>query len=73
MLSDDEARKELEKLAKKYLQNDPDLQNLVNVINDKSRPGLPVRGVLESIRVQKVGEYTAQEKELIEDLIYLFG
>lgn len=73
MINESQARHELEKLATKYLKGDPDLPKLIDVINDKTRPGLPVRGVLERIRHHKVGEYVDSEKQLIEELIYLYG
>ncbi len=73
MMTDDEARQQLEGLARKYLHDDPDLPNLIGIIKNKSRPGLPVRGVLESIRIHKTVEYSGPEKDLIEELIYLYG
>ena len=73
MLDENEAREALIDLAKKYLADDPDLSNLIDIINDRSRPGLPVRGVLESMRSFRKIEYSDADKELIEELIYLYG
>ncbi|MEJ2755382.1 MAG: hypothetical protein P8104_05995 [Gammaproteobacteria bacterium] len=73
MMTADQARAELEKLALKYLKSNSELPGLVKIINDKTRPGLPVRGVLESIRTQNVVDYDDTEKEIIEELIYLYG
>ncbi len=73
MISDREARLELGKLVKKYVSDLSEQDRLISVIEDKNRPGLPVRGVLESIRKFKIQEYSDQEKELIDDLIYMFG
>lgn len=72
-MTDDQARKMLENLTKKYLPGSPEHDRLIKVINDKSRPGLPVRGILEEIRNYKTGEYTEYEKEMIDDLLYMFG
>lgn len=73
MMNESESRKALENLAKKYLQADPDLQNLINIINDETRPGLPVRGILESIRNYRTVEISEADKDVIEELIYLYG
>ena len=72
-MNDDQARKELRGLAKRYLYGSPDYDRLIKVINDKSRPGLPIRGILEEIRKYNPGEYTDDEEELINDLLYMFG
>ncbi|SMF14083.1 hypothetical protein SAMN02745866_00905 [Alteromonadaceae bacterium Bs31] len=72
-MTDDEAKQELENLAKKYLVGSPDYDRLIDVINDKSRPGLPVRGILEEIGKYESCEFTEDEKNLIEDLLYMFG
>jgi hypothetical protein len=72
-MTEEDARKVLENLAKKYLSGVPDYNNLIHVINDKNRPGLPVRGILEKISKETSYEYTDDEKDLIQELIYLFG
>lgn len=68
-----EARQALENIAKKYLQADPALSDLIAIINDSGRPGLPVRGVLESIRQCRAVEISEGDKEIVEELIYLYG
>jgi len=73
MMSEAEARQALEGLAKKYLSADPDLDRLIAIIRDKARPGLPVRGVLEEMRKYRDQPYSADDKELIDELLYLYG
>lgn len=73
MMNENQARLELIALAKKYLQADPELPKLINIINDRTRPGLPVRGILESIREHRTIDISDEDKEIIEELIYLYG
>lgn len=73
MMNDEESRKALENIAYKYLQDDPDLPYLIEIINDRSRPGLPIRGVLENIRIRRKIEISEADREIIEELIYLYG
>ena len=73
MMSEDQARCALVDLVNKYLSSDPEINRLLKVINDKSRPGLPVRGVLESMREYRTIEYSELDKEAIEELLYLYG
>jgi len=73
MMNENQARRELVELAKKYLQADPELPSLIKIINDKTRPGLPVRGILESIREHRTIDISDKDKEIIEELIYLYG
>ena len=73
MMSQMQARQALKNLATRYLKKDPGLTELINVINDSTRPGLPVRGVLEHIRKFRTVEIAETDKELIEELLYLYG
>ncbi|WP_231757928.1 hypothetical protein [Microbulbifer elongatus] len=71
-MTEDQARGELVGLVKKYLLDGPKERKLIKVINDTSRPGLPVRGVLESMK-GKTTEFSGLDKMLIEELTYLYG
>jgi len=73
MMNEEEARNILIDLANRYLSCDPELNSLLKVIQDKSRPGLPVRGVLESMKKHQTIEYLDQDKKIIEELLYLYG
>ncbi len=73
MMTDDEARKALEDLTIKHLKETPDFDSLIEIIRDNKRPGLPVRGILESMRHHRKTEYTQHDKDIIEELIYLYG
>ncbi|MEZ5504925.1 MAG: hypothetical protein R3F47_08320 [Gammaproteobacteria bacterium] len=73
MMNENKARLELIALAKKYLQADPELPKLINVINDKTRPGLPVRGILESMREHRTIDISDKDKDIIDELLYLYG
>jgi hypothetical protein len=72
-MSDEEARKELEKLIVKYLSGSAEFQRLISIVRDRSRPGLPIRAVLEIIGKQGNASFDGGEKTLIEELIYLYG
>lgn len=72
-MNHEQARHALKDLALKYLKADPSLTDLINVINDTSRPGLPVRGLLERIRKFREIDITEIDKELIEELLYMYG
>jgi len=72
-MSKEQARNILVDLANKYLSCDPELKSLLKIIKDKSRPGLPVRGVLESMKKYRTIEYLEQDKKVIEELLYLYG
>lgn len=73
MMSENEARSSLEKLVHEYLESAPVKLKLVEIIRDKSRPGLPIRGVLEEMRKYREKDYTVEDKNLIDELIYLYG
>lgn len=73
MMNENQAREALEKLANKYLQADPELPRLIKIINDKARPGLPIRGILQSIRNTGVTNFPDADMKVIEELIYLYG
>jgi hypothetical protein len=72
-MTEDQARQAMLNLVDTYLASDPDKNNLIDVINNRSRPGLPIRGVLESMRKYRAIEYSESDKELIEDLLYMYG
>lgn len=73
MLNDDEAKVKLKGLIERYISDKSEKERLIQVIEDPSRPGLPVRGVLEIIGKYKKQEYSEMEKEVISDLIYMYG
>lgn len=73
MMSEEQARDILIDLANRYLSCDPELNSLLEIIKDKSRSGLPVRGVLESMKKYRTIEYLEQDKKDIEELLYLYG
>jgi len=73
MISEEQARNILVDLVNRYLSCDPELKSLLKIIEDKSRPGLPVRGVLESMKKYRTIDYLEQDKKVIEELWYLYG
>lgn len=73
MMNEEEARNILVDLTNKYLSSDPEFENLLKIIKDKSRAGLPIKGVLESMRRYRTIEYLEQDKKVIEELFYLYG
>jgi hypothetical protein len=73
VLTDLEARVALKELIEKYLKvRDPDYDRLIEIVQDPSRQ-VPIRGVLEDIRRYNKVQYTQQELELIDDLLYMYG
>lgn len=73
MLSDPEARVALKELIEQYLKgSDPDYDRLIEIVQDPSRQ-VPIRGVLEDIRRYSKVQYTQQDLELIDDLLYMYG
>lgn len=73
MLTDLEARVALKELIEKYLKGrDPDFDRLIEIVQNPSRQ-VPIRGVLEDIRRYNKVQYTQQELELIDDLLYMYG
>jgi hypothetical protein len=45
---------------------------IIEIVQDPSRQ-VPIRGVLEDIRRYNKVQYTQQELELIDDLLYMYG
>jgi len=72
-MTESEAREALIKITRKYLKNFPDIERLISIIKDESRPGLPVRGVLEDMKKHRTEDYSNKDREIIEELIYLYG
>lgn len=73
MLTNQQARLALKGLIEKYLKGvDPNYNLLVEIMEDTSQQ-LPVRGVLEDIRLLNNVEYTLHELDLIDDLLYMYG
>ncbi|AZC47848.1 MULTISPECIES: hypothetical protein [Pseudomonas] len=73
MLTDQQARLSLKELSEKYLKGrDPDYERLIEIVEDPSRQ-VPIRGVLEDIRRFNNVQFTQQELELIDELLYMYG
>nr|WP_221528883.1 hypothetical protein [Pseudomonas cichorii] len=73
MLSDDQARESLKTLIIKYLKNkDPEADRLIGFVEERSRQ-VPIRGVLERIKNYDHPQFTKQELEIIEDMLYAYG
>ncbi|MGY4814539.1 hypothetical protein ACVNP3_01160 [Pseudomonas chlororaphis subsp. piscium] len=73
MLTDQQARFSLKELIEKYLKRrNPDYERLIEIVEDPSRQ-VPIRGVLEDIRQFNNVQFTQQELELIDDLLYMYG
>ncbi|PWE46954.1 hypothetical protein C9I49_04765 [Pseudomonas prosekii] len=73
MPTDLEARSALKALIEIYLKgNDPDYDRLIEIAQDPSRQ-VPIRGVLEDIRRYNKVQYTQQELQLIDDILYMYG
>ncbi|QHC86977.1 hypothetical protein [Pseudomonas chlororaphis] len=73
MLTNQQARLSLKELSEKYLKGrDPDYERLIEIVEDPSRQ-VPIRGVLEDIRRFNNVQFTQQELELIDELLYMYG
>ncbi|MCD5989291.1 hypothetical protein K3169_09540 [Pseudomonas phytophila] len=73
MLTDLQARASLIELIEKYLKGvDSDYDRLIEIVRNPSRQ-IPIRGVLEGIRRYNKVQYTKQELELVDELLYMFG
>ncbi|AZD33010.1 hypothetical protein C4K22_0236 [Pseudomonas chlororaphis subsp. aurantiaca] len=73
MLTDQQARLSLKELSEKYLKGrDLDYERLIEIVEDPSRQ-VPIRGVLEDIRRFNNVQFTQQELELIDELLYMYG
>lgn len=73
MLTNAEARVVLKELIEKYLKGkDPDYDRLIEIVRDPSRQ-IPIRGVLVDIRRYNEVQYSRQELELIDALLYMYG
>lgn len=73
MLTNVEARVVLKELIEKYLKGkDPDFDRLIEIVRDPSRQ-IPIRGVLVDIRRYNEVQYSRQELELIDALLYMYG
>ncbi len=73
MLTDQQARLSLKELIEKYLKGrDLDYERLIEIVQDPSRQ-VPIRGVLEDIRRFNNVQFTQQELELIDGLLYMYG
>lgn len=73
MMTEDQARFALKALVQKYLESTSEREELIRIIEDRSRPGLPVRGVLERLKVKKSSVFSDADKDQIDELIYLYG
>lgn len=68
------SKKDLIQIVDRYLSTSPERDQLIAVIEDSSRPGLPIRGVLESVRnTRDHPEFSTADREIIEELLYLYG
>jgi hypothetical protein len=73
VLTDQQARLSLKELSEKYLKGrDLDYERLIEIVEDPSRQ-VPIRGVLEDIRRFNNVQFTQQELELIDELLYMYG
>ncbi|KAA0981599.1 hypothetical protein FQ187_18820 [Pseudomonas sp. ANT_J28] len=73
MLTDQQTRLSLKELIEKYLKGrDPDYERLIEIVQDPSRQA-PIRSVLEDIRRFNNVQFTQQELELIDGLLYMYG
>lgn len=73
VLTDVQARVSLNELIEKHLKGgDSDYDRLIEIVQDSSRQ-VPIRGVLEDIRRYNKAQYTKQELELIDHLLYIYG
>lgn len=72
MLTDQQARLSLKELIEKYLKGrDPDYERLIEIVQDPSRQ-VPIRGMLEDIRRFNNVQFTQQELERIDGLLYMY-
>jgi hypothetical protein len=72
-MTEDEARLNLENIVRKYLQKSPKLDEFINIVRDKNRPGLPIRGILEEMRKYRDTDYSKEDQDVIKELMYLYG
>jgi hypothetical protein len=68
-----EASKKLIYLLEKYHSDEIEKQKLIDIINEVSRPGLPIRGVLEDLRIHKIQEISDVDAQIVDDLLYFYG
>lgn len=72
-MNKNEAAAQLVYLLNKYHGDESEKRSLIAIINDPSRPGLPVRGCLEDLRPYMNQGLSDADKLLIDDLLYYFG
>jgi len=73
MMSASQARDALKDLIKNHLdENDPERVRIESLLEDPAR-GVPIRGVLEAMPKKNRVEYTPEELDIIEELLYLYG
>ncbi|WP_085707723.1 hypothetical protein [Pseudomonas sp. B35(2017)] len=73
MLTDLQARTALKELIEKYLKGKYlDFDRLIEIVQNPSRQ-VPIKGVLEDIRRHNKIEYTPEEVQLFDNLLYMYG
>ncbi|MFJ4192506.1 hypothetical protein [Pseudomonas sp. NPDC089534] len=73
MLTELQARTALKELIEKYLKDKSlDFDHLIEIVQNPSRQ-VPIKGVLEDIRRYNKIEYTPEELQLLDNLLYMYG
>ncbi len=73
VLTELQARTALKELIEKYLKDKSlDFDRLIEIVQNPSRQ-VPIKGVLEDIRRHNKIEYTLEELQLFDNLLYMYG
>jgi hypothetical protein len=68
-----EARSVLNDLISIYVSDHSISERLRNIVQDRNLPRVPVRGVIDDIIKSKSDDFSKEDKEKIDDLMYYFG
>lgn len=72
-MDQENARRMLEYLVRKYINDNRKIDELANIIWDKSLPAVPVRGIINDINECAYKEIDIKDANIVKDLIFYFG
>ncbi len=72
-MSHEEGIKLLIQLVNTYVEDESKKQDLVSVILSRAPQIVPVRGIYEEIRKNKLTDFSESDKIVIGDLMHYFG
>lgn len=67
----EEGKRLLIEIVDRHIEDEISRGTFKKIITESG--GVPVRGILEEIRPLNTTEYSEEEKEIIDDLLYFFG